>query len=269
MTVADEDIIRFEGFTDEVNWNLKNIMDPGRMWMEKDGDGQVTIKADHGGNYAQWFFPEYFVKNPEIFDGADGIVLRRKHSANVKTKLTAFVCLKDGRTYWSGEASGVQMTMDWKTVTFPWETFLIFASPEGFNDPRPFDPKQIYKVRIGASGTPKDFIPDTMLKDFGIYYDHFQSTCAHPGRIKLEGVEEAYSYPNSKNMRVVATLPGDVIGDLRVYLGKTPYNRWTANAGKVEIDLEGLGRGEYVLQISGKTKMNYRYVKYTPFYIEG
>ncbi|MBQ8409806.1 MAG: hypothetical protein IJY39_13180 [Clostridia bacterium] len=270
MNVADEDIVRFEGFMDESNWNLKNIMTPGSMSMDaNEAEQSITIKADHGGSYAQWFFPEYFVKNPEILDGADGIVFRRKHSADVKTKLTAFVCLKDGRSYWSGDASGVKMTEDWKTVTFPWETFMIFASPEGFNDPRPFDPKQIYMVRIGASGTPKDFIPDTTVKDFGIYYDRFNATVAHPGRITVDGVEEAYHYSDSKNLHVVATLPEDVIGDVRVHLGKTPYGKWTLCGNRVEIDLTSLGRGEYVLQVSGKTRMNYRYAKYTTFYIEG
>ena len=269
MRVEDKDIVRFEGFMDETNWNLKNIMTPGNMTMETDLHEQsITIKADHGGKYAQWFFPEYFVQNPEIFDGADGIVFRRKHSADVKTKLTAFVCLKDGRSYWSGDASGVKMTSDWKTVTFPWETFLIYASPEGFNDPRPFDPKEIYMVRIGASGTPKDFIPDTTVKDFGIYYDRSNATSAHSGRIELVGVEEAAHYQNAKELKVAAILPGEVIGDIRVMLGKSPYANWTVNENRVEIDLTGLGRGEYVLQVSGKTRMNYRYARYTTFYVE-
>lgn len=270
MKVADEDIVKFEGFTDEANWNLKNIMAPGSIRMETDeAEQSITIKADHGGEYAQWFFPEYFVKNPEIFDGADGIIFRRKHSADAKTKLTAFLCLKDGRSYWSGESSGVKMTEDWKTVTFPWETFMIYASSEGFNDPRPFDPKQIYMVRIGASGTPKDFIPDTTVKDFGIYYDRFNATTAHPGSILIEGIEEAHHYSNAKDLHVVATLPSDVIGDVRVHVGKTLYPNWKLCGNRVEIDLTELGRGEYVLQVSGKTKMNYRYTKYTTFFIEG
>jgi hypothetical protein len=60
-----------------------------------------------------------------------------------------------------------------------------------------------------------------------------------------------------------------VIGDVRVHIGKTPYQGWKLCENRVEIDLTGLGRGEYVLQVSGKTKLNYRYTKYTTFYIEG
>lgn len=269
MAIPEEDIVRFEGVMDESNWNLHNIMAPGSMQLIADeNDKSITIKADHGGKYAQWFFPEYFVKNPEIFVGADGIVFKRKHSANVKTKLTAFVCLKDGRAYWSGDSSGVAMTDEWKTVTFPWEAFLIFNSPEGFNDPRPFDPTQIYKVRIGASGTPKDFIPDTAIKDFGIYYDRSSATRPHPDMITIEGIDEAAHYESAEGLKVKAILPDTVIGDVRVMIGKRPFENYSVEGKVVNIDLTSLGRGEYVLQISGKTATNYRYTRYTTFYIE-
>ena len=269
MQIDDKDIVRFKDFDKEENWNLKNIDAPGSITMTSNAEEKsITLKADHGGGYAQWFFPEYFVQNPEIFDGADGVVLRRKHSHNVKTKFTIFVCTKDGRGYWSGESSGVAFDDKLKTIVYPWNTFMLFASPEGFNDPRPFDPKDIYMVRVGASGTPKDFIPDTTIKDFGIFYDRSNATCVHPGKILFEGIEEGCTYHDAKGLKLTATLPEDVIGDVRVMLGKQKFDKWTMENNTLKIDLSDLGRGEHVIQVSGKTAMNYRYIRFVTFYVE-
>lgn len=267
MQIPDEDIKTFEGFTDEKNWNLKNIMFPGSMNFERRGN-EITIKANHGSGYAQWYFPEFFVKDAGVFEGADGLVLRRKHSHNVGTKLTAFICTNDGRAYWSGEASGVAYTDDWRTIIYPWDTFILFASPEGMNDPRPFDPRSIYKIRIGASGTPKGFIPDTTIKDFGVFYDNMGATKPHPNSIEFFGIEEGAKYESAEGLSLVATLPCDCDGDIRVFVGKKAYGNYTVSENKVNIDLSCLGRGEYTLQVSCRTKVNYRYSKYVSFYIE-
>ena len=267
MQLPAEDIKAFDGFLDEKNWNLKNIMHPGKMSFEKNGD-EITLKADHGGGYAQWYFPEFFVKDAEIFEGADGIVLRRKHSHNVKTKLTAFICTEDGRSYWSGDASGVAYTDEWKTIVYPWDTFILFSSPEGFNDPRPFDPKKIYKVRIGASGTPSECIPDTTIKDFGIFYDNMGATKPHPNSIEFNGVEEGMKYDSAEGLKLIATLPEDADGNIRVFLGKTAYTNYSVDGNKVVVDLSSLGRGEYTLQVSCRTKVNYMYSKYVTFYVK-
>lgn len=266
--VPDEDIKVFEGFCDEKNWNIKNIMWPGSMSFETDGE-EITLKASHGDGHANWYFPEFFVKDANVFEGADGIVLRRKHSHSTKTKLTAFICTNDGRAYWSGDASGVEYTDEWKTIVYPWDTFVLFASPEGFNDPRPFDPKTIYKVRIGASGTPKDFIPDTTVKDFGVFYDNnVGATKPHPNSIIFEGVEEGAVYESAESLSLIATLPEDCDGDIRVFLGKSAYGNYTLDGDKVFVDLSGLDRGEYTLQVSCRTRVNYRYTKYVTFFVE-
>lgn len=267
MQIPDEDIRVFEGFCDEENWNIKNIMWPGKMTFERNGD-EITLKADHGDGHAQWYFPEFFVKDSTVFEGTDGLILRRKHSHSTNTQLTAFICTSDGRAYWSGDASGVAYTDDWKTIVYPWDTFVLYASPEGFNDPRPFDPKNIYKVRIGASGTPKDFIPDTTIRDFGVYFDNMGATKPHPNSIEFEGVDEGAVYENADGLSLAATLPKDCVGDIRVFLGKTAYGNFTVDGEKAYVDLSGLDRGEYTLQVSCKNHVNYRYVKYVTFYIK-
>ena len=267
LQIPDEDITPFDGVTDPECWNMKNIMVPGKMVFEVEGDS-ITIKADHGGDYAQWYFPEFFIKDSNIFVGTDGIVVRRKHSHDSKTKLTAFLCTTDGRSYWSGDSSGVAYTTDERTIVYPWDTFILFASPEGFNDPRPFDPKTIYKIRIGASGTPKDFIPDTTITKFGVFRDNMGATKPHPNAIIFDGVEEGERYESAEALSLIATLPEDSVGDIRVFLGKNAYKNYTMDENKVYIDLTGLDRGEYTLQVSCKTKVNYRYTKYVTFFIE-
>ncbi len=268
MKIADEDIERFVGYTDLANWNLENIDKPGRVTAETDPEkGTITICADHGEGYAQWYFPEYFVKNPEVFANSDGIVFRRTHSCDAKSDITVFVCDKDGREYYSGVSSGVRMTADEKTAIFPWDVFMLHTSKEGFNDPRAFDPKNIYMVRVGVSGTPKAGIPDMTLWDFGIYHDKRNYTMPHPDKILLGGVENGKHYESAEDLKLTATLPETVIGDVRLTCGKSEYP-FTVEGNLLTADLSGLGRGEYVFHVSGRTAVNYRYTNYVTFYIE-
>ncbi len=268
MKIADEDIKLFEDYTDLENWNLENIEQPGRVTAETDPEkGTITICADHGEGYAQWYFPEYFVKNPEIFANSDGIVLRRTHSCDAKADITVFVCDKDGREYYSGVSSGVRMTADEKTAIFPWDVFMLHTSKEGFNDPRAFDPKNIYMVRVGASGTPKAGIPDMTLWDFGVYHDERNYTAPHPGAIAFGGVENGKHYESAEDLKLTATLPETVIDDIRLTCGKSEYP-FTVEGNLLTADLSGLGRGEYVFHVSGRTAVNYRYTNYVTFYIE-
>ena len=123
-------------------------------------------------------------------------------------------------------------------------------------------------VRVGASGTPKDFIPDTTIKDFGIFYDRANATRVHPNKILFEGVEEGGRYHSAKDLLMLATLPEDVIGDVRVMLGKRKFDKWTMENNTLKIDLSDLGRGEHVIQVSGKTAVNYRYIRFATFYVE-
>ena len=267
MDIPGEDIKVFEGFCEKENWNRKNIMWPGSMTFVRNGN-EITLKADHGEGHAQWYFPEFFVKDASVFEGTDGLILKRKHSHSTNTKLTAFICTNDGRAYWSGDASGVAYTDDWRTIVYPWDTFVLFSSPEGLNDPRPFDPTKIYKVRIGASGTPKGFIPDTTIRDFGVFYDNTGATKPHPYSIGFEGVEEGATYESAEGLCLTATLPPDCVGDIRVFVGKTAWSNYKVEGNKVYVDLSHLGRGEYTLQVSCKTRVNYRYSRYVTFYIE-
>jgi hypothetical protein len=136
------------------------------------------------------------------------------------------------------------------------------------NDPRPFDPKSIYKVRIGASGTPKSGIPDMTIKDFGVFYDKMGATKPHPNAIVFDGVDEGGVYESAEGLNLTATLPEDCYGDVRVFLGKTAYENYQVDEKCVSVDLSGLCRGEYTLQVSCKTRVNYRYAKYVTFYIQ-
>ena len=108
----------------------------------------------------------------------------------------------------------------------------------------------------------------TTIKDFGIFYDRSNATCVHPGKILFEGIEEGCTYHDAKGLKLTATLPEDVIGDVRVMLGKQKFDKWTMENNTLKIDLSDLGRGEHVIQVSGKTAMNYRYIRFVTFYVE-
>ncbi len=266
--IDSADIKKFTGYTDLENWNLKNICVPGSMSASVDKEkDSITLHAEHGNGYVQWYFPEFFVQNPEIFEGSSGIVFKRKHSENAKCNVTVFACTRDGRAYYSGVNSGIKMTTDEKTAAYPWDVFVLYSSPEGFNDPRGFDPKDIYMLRIGVSGVPKGNIPDTEIWDLGVFKDRRKYTSPHPHRIEISGIEAGAVYKSAKGLKLTALLPETVIDDVRLFNGKTPYE-FTLDSGRLSADLSSLGRGEYIFHVSGRTKTNYRYSNNISFVIE-
>jgi hypothetical protein len=263
MTVADEDIRKFKDFIYPENWDLTNVAYPGSITAKSDEhSGTISFKVDHGGDYAQWYFPVYKVIDPEIFKGTDGIVFRKRNEYETPgaNKMTVFVITNDGRSFWSGHSSAAVTSTDWMTVTYPWETFGLYASPEGFNDIRPFVPSDIIKIRVGVSGTSPEDIPETELRDFGVYFDRFNSTMAHPYSIIFENVKDGELIDRSKAGFVEATLPPVVLGDIRVFDGKDRISNWTVEDNKVKIDLAELERGMHTLQVSAKTSTDYRYI---------
>ena len=270
MPVADEDIARFKNFIYPESWNLKNIDAPGTIDASANEDAQsITFRPQHNGGYAQWYFPVYKVQNPEIFEGTDGIVFRKRNSYETKNsnKLTVFLITKDGRSFWSGHSSAAPTSVDWRTVTYPWETFGLYSSPEGMNDIRPFIPSDIVTIRVGVSGTSSNTMPELEIKDLGVYYDRFVCTSPHPQKIVFEGVVEGEIINEPHGRYVTAVLPDVELDDVRVFDGHIRLDRFDLDGKHVIIDLSGLERGEHVLQVSARSELNYRYSSFITFYI--
>lgn len=268
MPIADEDIVEFKDYTNVENWDIKNIDSTGYIETEVEGE-ELTFHIFHGEKHAQWVFPVYTVQNPEILDGTDGIVLRKKNSFMTnRDKLTAFILTKDGRSFWSGHSSGAFTSTDWRTVTYPWETFTLYSSPEGLNDIRPLIPSEIVKVRIGVSGTSKITMPDISIKKFGAYYDRLGTTVPHPEKIRFEGIEEGEKCSDIKSRILVAYLPERELCDVRVFIGKKKAEKWSVDGKIVNIDVSHLERGEHVVQVSAKTATDYRYMEVITFFVE-
>ena len=263
LPVKDCDIVRFKGVADVNNWDITNIDMHGRIDAETDAsDESITFHITHVDGYAQWFFPVYTVQNPEILAGTDGIILRKKNSyvTERSNNLTAFILTKDGRAYYSGRSSSVKTSTEWMTITYPWETFGLFSSPEGLNDIRPLVPADIVKVRVGVSGTSSGQIPDFIIKDMGAYYDRLGATLAHPEKVVFEGIEDCEVCENIKERRLTARLPERELSDIRVFIGKRKFDNWSISGNTVEIDVSGLERGEHVIQVSAKSNTDYRYI---------
>lgn len=270
MPVADEDIVRFKDFIYPENWDLTNIAAPGYIEAETDEEEQsITMRHYHGGGYAQWYFPVYKVLNPEIFEGTDGIIFRKKNSYETQgsNKVTVFVLTKDGRSFWSGHSSAAQTSTDWMTVTYPWETFGLYGSPEGLNDIRPFVTSDIVKIRVGVSGTSAGEMPDVTYKDLGVYYDRFGATMPHPYSIIFENVNDGQRIDSPEGFVVEAVLPKVKLDDIRVFDGKERFSYWRLDGDRVKIDISSLGRGEHTLQVSAKTTTDYRYIGFVTLYI--
>lgn len=274
MPIADEDIVLFKGYKDPENWDVTNVMAPGKVTAIPDGD-EIIIRFEQGETYSQWFFPIYKVQNPEIIKGTDGIVIRKRNSsvsddASVKkNKITTWLNLSDGRTFYSGTGSAVEMHPDMRTSVFPWSAYSLYYSPEGFNDIRPLDLDKIVGVQVGVSGTSPTHVPDTIIKDLGVYYARGGNAVkAHMGKITFEGVTMDQVYPSVQGMSLKATLPHDELEDVRVMYGRDDYGKWRQNGREIEISLEGLGRGEHIFQVTAKNKVNYRYMGTCSFFTE-
>jgi hypothetical protein len=271
MPVKDCDIVRFMGVADLDNWNITNIDSHGRIDAEVNKEEEsITFHVTHVSGYAQWFFPVYTVQNPEALVDTNGIILRKKNSYETGrlNKLTTFILTKDGRAYWSGHSSAAATSTEWRTVTYPWETFGLYSSPEGLNDIRPLIPSEIVKIRVGVSGTSKDAVPDLMIKDFGAYYDRFGATMPHPEKVTFEGIEEGEICDSIKDRRLTACLPECELDDIRVFVGKHKHDKWTVEGKLVNIDVSNFERGEHVIQVSAKSKTDYRYIGVITFYVK-
>lgn len=270
MQVADGDIVRFKDFIYPENWNLLNIEAPGYIETETDEEEEsITFHPYHNDGYSQWYFPVYNVVNPEIFEGTDGIIFRKRNDFETKhDKMTVFLLTKDGRSYWSGHASAAPTSCEWRTVTYPWETFGLYGSPEGMNDIRPFVPGDIVKIRVGVSGTSRGDMPSVTVKDLGVYYDRFGATLAHPHKIKLEGIVPNQVLESVENACLTATLPDVALDDIRVFDGKERIYSFTRDGRHIEIDISRFARGEHIIQVSAKTKTDYRYSSFIIFFVQ-
>lgn len=271
MPIADCDIVKFEDVTDISRWDLTNICAPGYIEAESDEvENSVTLHINHGDGYAQWFFPVLTIKNPEALEGTDGIFLRKKNSFETanSNKLTVFLLTRDGRAYWSGHSSAFPTSEDWKNAIYPWETFGLYSSPEGFNDVRPLVPSEIYKIRVGVSGTSSKKIPDFTIKDLGGYHDRFGATNPHPEQITFEGACEGERFESAQGLKLTAILPDRSLSDIRVFDGSCEIDEYKISGNRVEIDASGFKRGLHTLQVSGKSETEYRYAGIVTFYVE-
>ena len=269
--IHDEDIKVFKDFTNPNNWDLTNIQSPGTITTDTDAEnGTLTMHIDHGGKRAQWYFPKYKVQNPEIMADSDGIVVKRQNADNSvdDNKNTVFIYMKDGREYFSGDSTGIPFSTEWTTCAYPWDVFFLYSSPVGLNDIREFDPKDIEYVSFGVSGTSTTPVPDTTMKDFGVYKDTSGIQTAHAGKIEFSGIEDHTKYSKENIPNLMITLPSDELTDIRVIDYAAPYSEWTRNGKNVEVDLSKMSKGKHILFVSAKNKVNYRYTKFITFYIE-
>ncbi len=259
-------IVKFKDYTSSRHWNLKNCSGEYLSMVSNLKYEEIAIKASHGDLTPTWFFPEYTVQNPEIFAGSNGIIFRRAHQYSASVYLSVFVVTSDGSEYWSGNGfAGVPFSSGWKTVIFPWNVFVSFSS-SGKSSAKHLDPEQIRVVRIGVSETKKAKLPDIIIRDFGIYRSSRDIASPHPGEIVISGVEDSRIYETADGLKLHATLPRTVVGDIRVMNGRTNFPYEITEDG-ICADLSSLGRGEYIFRVSGRTKTNYRYSSQVTFYI--
>ncbi len=273
--LSDENITKFKDFIYEENW-AENVGGGVKMHGVTDEENQTyTMVFDDKTKNPQWFFPKYRIQNLDeiIAADADGIVVRRKCSGNAVTPTynctTIFLYTKDGREYYSGDSSGIPYSTEEYTLTYPWDTFVLWNSPVGLNDVRTLSVEDLEYVSVGVSGTEMP-MPDMTIWDFGVYKESDTAEVAHRGKIKLSGIGEDQHYQTSEGLELVAELPDTELSDYRVMTLTDLYDqsKWSVEDGKIRIDLSGLGRGKYTFHVSAKNNMNYRYTAEITFFIE-
>lgn len=277
--VKDEDMTIFDGYEFGENWDLTNIEVPGIITADTDVENRkITMHFDHNGGRVGWLFPKFYLKDqtPEtmkMVKESDGIVFRRQNSGNAvggTNNTTLFAVMKDGRSYWSGDGSGVPFSTDELTLTYPWEVFALYSSPLGLNDVRDFNPEEIDHIMLGVSGSSVDSpIPDTTIWDFGVYKASSDIQTAHNGKMIINGAENEQHFKNAAELKLSVDLPTtEEVDDIRVVCGTKIYNKWKREGDKVIIDTSDLKRGYYTFNISAKNRVDYRYISVVNFYID-
>ena len=280
--VKDEDITVFEGYEYPENWDLLNIEVPGIITAETDEENRkITMHIDHNGGRVGWFFPGFNMVDDAAqtaetrakMKESDGIVLKRQNTGNGEggyNNTTLFVGMADGRSYWSGDGSGVPFSTDEVTLTFPWEVFALYSSPLGLNDVRDFNPEEIVRISVGVSGSTADKpIPDQTIWDFGVYKASSDIQTAHGGKLTFEGAENEQHFKNASELKLAAILPeNEPVDDIRVVLGTKIYDKWKREGNKAIIDTSDLKKGYYTFNVSAANNVNYRYISFVNLYID-
>ena len=267
IELSPDEVQLFEGSLDSANWDLTNIQASGTLDYSSDkSDGTFTMKAAFSDS-SVWYFPKLKVNDASFLEGTSGISFKRKCAERSEDKTTVFVYLSDGREYYSGEASGVEFSDEWETLTYPWTCFSLFKSPLGTVDIREFDESLIEYVAIGVSGGTKDK-PSTTISDFGAYTLKTGGGELNPGKIELSGIEYDAAYKKGEVPQIRAMLPYDNLTDIKVMNYNNLFDKWSSDGRSITIDTSGLDRGKYDIKVCAKNNMNYYYVSEIIFYVD-
>lgn len=276
--VKDEDITAFDGYEFGKNWDLTNIETPGTITADTEAETRkITMHFSHNGGKVGWLFPKFYLKGQteetmKKVKESDGIVFKRVCSDNTTdgtNNNTLFAVMKDGRSYWSGDGSGVPYSTDEVTLTYPWDVFALYSSPLGMNDVRDFNPEEIEYIMLGISGVSVTDIPDATFWDFGVYKASSDIQTAHNGKLTFEGAENEQHFKNASELKLTAILPdNEPVDDIRVVLGTKIYDKWKREGNKVIIDTSDLKKGLYTFNVSAENNVNYRYIGFVNIYID-
>ena len=156
---------------------------------------------------------------------------------------------------------------EWKQVVLPWKSFVIFWSALGAVDTRGYKPEYISSIGIGSDS--HELSQKFYVKDFAYYRSDLPSDVDDTGsRLEISGIEEGGIYSGENLKIVTAKIPENKKKALKVMLNEEDYANYTVEDNTVKIDLSGLERGKYTLEVAAFDEWYDVNTNWVNFYIE-
>lgn len=243
-----DDFIPYEGWDNPDNWDTTNVGNCKAEISYSEEEEALLFDLNFAGK--SWAWPKIKVADSEATKGSQGITFKIKNAESGKNNhVNVFTYYDDGTDYWLGMDSHFETGDEWKQVVLPWKSFVIFWSALGAVDTRGYKPEYISSIGIGSDS--HELSQKFYVKDFAYYRSDLPSDVDDTGsKLEIIGIEEGGTY-SGENMNIVTVkIPENKKKALKVMLNEKDYANYTVEDNTVKIDLSGLERGKYTLEVA-------------------
>ena len=239
------------------SFNINNVLDGAETSAEIAEDGSYRFRVQLHARLG-WYYPRLKVTNPEKLINSDGMCFWVKADEETEGMgdFKCFLNLSDGRRYYTGNESKFNCSSKWVQAKVKWKDLILFTSPYGAVDIRPFDPSLVESLEIGCNLYPYDRPDKKMsfyLKEPGLFVD--ESVADESKKIEVSGIEGGRHYKEGETINAVIKLADGVSG-ARVWLNDEPIDIAENDEREITVRFEALAKGKYTLRTSAGSSVN-------------
>ena len=260
-----EDFIPYEGWENPENWDETVVGNCKADISYSETEEALLFEL----NFSQksWAWPRITVKDMETTKGSQGLTFKVKNAdEGTNNHINVFTYYEDGTDYWLAMDGHMETSDEWTQIVIPWKSFVMFWSALGDVDTRGFKPEYINSIGIGSDS--RELLQRFYIKDVGYYFSDLPSDNDTVGeKFDIKGVEEGKTYSSDIGV-VTAQIPDNYMKEIKVILNEKDYSDYTFEGNKLMVNLNGLKRGKYTLEIAAFDEWNDVNVNLVNFYIE-